>query len=69
MTPREFCESGKGEAVKAGVHGALGLIAGACLVYNVSAWLYRRKLHLARNVVIYGAIVGLELVQVRHHLR
>lgn len=60
-------EVGEGEATKAAVHGALGLLALTCLVYNAAAWCVRREAHLSRNVVLYGALVAVELAQLSHH--
>ena len=55
--------------MKCAVHAALGALALTCAVYNLAAYLTRREAHLARNVGIYGVIVGIELVQIQHHWR
>ncbi len=60
--------AGEHEDVKAGVHIALGTLALMCVAYNTAAWLTRREKHLAFNAVIYAALLGLELQQVRRHL-
>jgi len=49
------------------VHAALGLLALTCASYNLAAYQQRPAEHLARNVVIYGALVALEAVQTLHH--
>lgn len=68
MTPRDFCQSGRSEVTKAAVHGALGLLAGTCFLYNVAAWAWRREHHLALNVGLYGLVALVEASQVEHHL-
>lgn len=62
-------QSGESEALKATVHGTLLALAAVCAVYNGLAWRVRRERHLARNAAFYGALVGYELVKVRHHLK
>jgi hypothetical protein len=59
--------SGCFERTKAGVHVGLGAFAAVCFAYNVSAFILRKEKHLARNAVVYGALVALEAVQVRRH--
>lgn len=68
MTPRTFCQSGKCETTKAVIHGALGVLSAGCFAYNLAAFAWRRKRHLAFNAVVYGALLALEVKQVRHHL-
>jgi hypothetical protein len=53
--------------LKASVHGALGLLAGVCAVYNALAWKKRRAGHLKRNVLFYGLVVAVEILHVAHH--
>lgn len=69
MTPREFCEGGKYDAVKGAVHGAMFTGAVACCVYNASAFYYRRERHNALNALVYGLLIALELNHVQHHRR
>lgn len=65
----DFLRSGHSEPLKAGVHATLGLLALACVAYNGAAWVLRREKHLARNVVIYGALAVLEFTQTQKHLK
>ena len=58
---------GECERTKAAVHGALGLLAGVCLIYNAVAWYRRREWHLAVNAAVYGALTAYEVEQCRHH--
>jgi hypothetical protein len=60
-------QAGHAERLKWTTHAALGLLAGVCLVYNVTAWWVRRERHLARNVAIYSAMVALEIQQCQRH--
>ena len=64
----ELFYPGKGEAVKAGVHGALLGLAVVCTGYNLIAFCLRKDAHLARNTLIYGSLAALETIQVRKHL-
>lgn len=61
--------SGDHEPLKAGVHGALGALALLCLGYNTAAFAVRRERHLARNIVLYGLLVAVEVAHVQHHCR
>jgi hypothetical protein len=65
---RSFCASGKHEAVKCGVHGAVGILVGLCAAYNITAWCFRRDRHLQVNAVLYTLAVAWELKQTLHHL-
>jgi hypothetical protein len=62
-------QPGQGEALKAGVHASLGLLAGVCVLYNSAAWISRRDAHLARNAWFYGLVLAVELIQVQRHCR
>jgi hypothetical protein len=62
-----FFHSGCYEGFKGGVHATLGALAVACLTYNGIAFAIRREKHLRRNVVLYGSLALIELVQVRRH--
>jgi hypothetical protein len=55
------------ERTKAAAHVGLGLFAAVCCGYNIAAFILRKEKHLARNAVVYGALVALEAMQVRHH--
>lgn len=70
MTTRDFCQSGAAEPLKAGVHGLLGLIAAACCLYNLAAYLTRveKEPRLLVNAAIYGSLAGLEAYQTSRHL-
>lgn len=59
--------AGSGETFKGDCHAAMGVLAAAFTLYNLSAWLLRREPHLARNVGIYGALTLLEIAQTRKH--
>ena len=59
--------SGCCEPLKAGVHGALGALAAACLGYNAAAFLVRRESHLGRNVLFYSLVLAVEVAHVCHH--
>ncbi len=59
---------GEHENCKAGVHGALGVMAAICLTYNALAYLRRKEHHLLTNTIVYGMVVALEIESVRHHL-
>lgn len=59
--------SGSCEPLKAATHGALGLLALVALGYNAIAFTLRREKHLAVNVVLYGALVGIEARKISHH--
>jgi hypothetical protein len=65
---RAFCASGNHEGVKCAVHGAAGLLVGACAAYNIAASCFRRDLHLRINAVVYTLAVVWELKQTLHHL-
>jgi hypothetical protein len=68
MTPRSFVQPGSSERTKLAVHAVLGATSGACFLYNVAAWCWRREHHLALNVGLYGLITLIEVSQVGHHL-
>lgn len=59
---------GEHEGSKAAIHGAVGVLATVCAVYNVCAWLARRETHLARNAAFYTAIAAIEAKKTREHL-
>ena len=65
---RDFCAKGTAEPLKAGVHATLGIISGACALYNIAAYSIRRDKRLAVNAAIYMAVSGLECYQVFRHL-
>lgn len=56
------------EPLKVGVHGALGLLAAACALYNGAAWLERREAHLALNSVLYTIVALFEGTRCADHL-
>jgi hypothetical protein len=58
---------GNHESVKYAVHGGLFALASVCVAYNLGAYILRRERHLARNVVIYAALAGVELAQMERH--
>ena len=68
MTTHTFCSSGVGEGLKAPTHGALGVLAGVCAMYNALAFCWRGDRRLFVNTCLYLGIVGLECYQVRRHL-
>ena len=60
-------DPGDSEHFKGGFHAVLGLLAlGAC-GYNAIAFARRKEAHLAVNMILYGAIVALEVTHVNHH--
>ena len=61
-------DSGRCEPLKAGVHGAVLVLASVCAAYNTAAWLKRREPHLAVNAIIYTATVWWERCHVLHHM-
>lgn len=65
---RSFCVSGNHETVKCGVHGAVGILAALCAMYNITAWCFRRDRHLQVNAILYTLAVAWELKQTVHHL-
>lgn len=72
MTPRQFIEAGQGETIKGAAHATLGVLAGACCLYNVAALLVRRERglgvrHLAVNAVVYLGVAMYEAHKARHH--
>ena len=60
-------KAGHCEVFKTAWHGGLLVLALGAAVYNVAAFTVRPKPHLARNVLLYGAIVAVEVLQIRHH--
>lgn len=60
--------SGEHEPLKAGVHGALGLLAAVCAGYNLIAATHRRDRHLKINAVVYAFVTVYEVAKVVHHL-
>lgn len=67
--PSAFCQPGTHEGTKLTIHAVLGVLAGACAVYNAVAWGYRRKAHLAFNTAFYVTVTALEVKQVHRHFR
>ena len=65
---RSFCCSGTHEGLKCGVHGAAGVIAGLCAMYNITAYCFRRDRHLQVNAILYTLAVAWEVKQTLHHL-
>ena len=59
---------GENEALKASVHGAVGLLAAVCTVYNAAAFVTRRQVHLGFNVLLYGGLTYWEYRRLREHL-
>ncbi len=68
MTPRAFCQSGVAESVKGGVHVAMLVGAVCCASYNAAAFWYRRERHNAVNLLVYSALILIELQHVRRHV-
>lgn len=66
---RSFLQSGNCETAKGVYHATLGALALGALAYNLAALWIRPAKHLGVNVVVYGAIVGLEARKVIHHRR
>lgn len=60
-------DCGSHERLKLAVHGGLLGLALTCVFYNVLAYYRRREGHLGRNVVIYSALAGYEVVVMAHH--
>ena len=65
---RSFCARGNHETIKCGVHAAVGVLVGACAVYNFTAWCFRRDRHLGINATIYALAVIWEMKHTLHHL-
>ena len=68
MTARAFCQSGTAERAKATVHGTLGLLAGACALYNGCAFAWRGDRRLFWNLCFYVVVAAVESYQVGRHL-
>ena len=66
---QRLCTTGNHEALKFGVHGAAGVIAGLMAAYNIAACCFRRDRHLRVNAVVYTLAVGYEIKQTLHHLK
>ena len=60
--------SGEQEPLKIAVHGSLLALVAVCAGYNAIAFCLRRDRHLAFNVAVYGALVALEVRQVKRHM-
>jgi hypothetical protein len=60
-------DAGSAEPLKGAVHGALGVLAAVCALYNCAALARRREPHLAINAAIYLALTAFETKKVRHH--
>jgi hypothetical protein len=68
--------TGHHEGLKTVVHGSVLGLAAVCCGYNVVSWLVRWRdgrrqdqiRHLAVNAVVYGALVGYEVIQVGRHV-
>ena len=60
-------QPGQYEVTKGAVHGALGLLAAACCVYNGLAWWERKQPHLFSNAILYGLVTVLEVAHVQQH--
>lgn len=65
---KALCTSGNNEVLKAGVHGAAGVIAAVMASYNFAAWCFRREGHLRNNAIVYSLAVAFELKQTLHHV-
>lgn len=63
----ELLDGGHNETLKLGVHGVLGGLSLLCALYNAAAYGRRPARHLAVNVVIYSALLGLETAQIARH--
>jgi hypothetical protein len=64
-----LCTSGQHELLKAGVHGAAGVIAGLMAAYNIAACCFRPDRHLRVNAFVYTLLVAYELKHTTHHLK
>jgi hypothetical protein len=60
-------DAGSCEELKLTAHASLGLLAGLCLAYNVTAFIRRGERHLAVNAVVYGALVAYEWQKANSH--
>lgn len=58
---------GQHEVLKATMHGMMMTLAALFTAYNIVAYHRRGEYHLARNVIIYGALTALETLQVSSH--
>ena len=65
---RSLCARGSHEALKCGVHGAVGALTALCAAYNIAAWCFRRDRHLQVNAVVYTLAVAWEIKQTLRHL-
>ena len=64
-----LCTSGQHELLKAGVHGAAGVIAGLMAAYNIAACCFRPDRHLRVNAFVYTLLVVYELKHTAHHVK
>lgn len=60
--------AGEHEAVKAATHGALGVLAATCAIYNALAATKRQEPHLVVNAIVYAALTLWEAKKTREHL-
>ena len=60
-------DCGQQEPLKCSVHASLGALALVCTAYNAISYVRRGQAHLAINTLLYGALVALEVKQVKHH--
>ena len=69
MTPRDFVQTGHGEAIKGTVHVLVASLLGVMTAYNATAFIFRHQRHLAINALLYGAGCWYELRQTARHWR
>lgn len=60
-------EVGQRETVKAATHGALGVLAATCAIYNALAATKRQEPHLVVNAIVYAALTLWEAKKTREH--
>ena len=61
-------DQGKHEGFKASCHLVMMMLAGSFTLYNTVAYIRRRETHLAKNVIVYGALTALEILQATTHV-
>ena len=66
---QDFCQSGRHEGLKGGVHGVAALMSAVMATYNATAYFYRRDPHLRVNAIAYTLAALWEVKQTVHHLR
>lgn len=61
-------DAGSNESLKASIHGAVGVLAATCALYNVAACMRRPAVHLFANSLFYAFVTVVEVAHVAHHL-